>query len=1282
MGEIFYKIYQYFYSHKAIFVGFVLLTFFASLFLASRIQYEENIAKLLPDYKNMDKLSLVYRNNNYSDKIIVNISFTDSSRLAPDELINIGDSLTKRLESDLNQYIKKITYEVNPDFLNDIFTAFYANLPIYLDSADYKKIDSLLAGENTALKMDDVYRTITSPVGASLSKFLMLDPLGITFLAVQKLNSLQEIDDYTIYNSRIFAKDKKNLLMFISSANPSNETSKNSELIVGIDKIKAEIITQNKSNINIDYYGLIPVSVGNARQLKQDIILTVFLSFFGIILINFVAFRSIKAAFLAFLPAVYGGAIALGMIYILKGHISAISLGIGSIILGIIVDYSLYVISYYQQKKSIETVVKDMSFTIIVCALTTVAAFFCLLFVKSIVLHDLGLFAGFSLIGAAFFAIAILPHLIKNVSTQKPDYKFIQRITSYKYDKNKILILIIFILTIISIFYAKKVLFEPDLSKMNFVNQTLATAENKITNVSGSRSKTIFLISIGNSLQDALAKNEYVADQLDALKNSKVVKSYSGLNGLILSDSLQTIKINRWNKYWTEAKKAKLKNIIAAKRTEYKFKPQAFSEFLILLDKSYQPIDTRAVEILNSTNLQDKISFIDSKVIVSTIIKADSVNKAAILSKFDSNPDSFIFDKQQITRSLVSEIKSDFETLVNLSLIIVTIILILSFGRIETGLIASVPMFLSWLITLGYMGATGTSFNIFNIIISTFIFGLGVDYSVLMMRGLTQKFKTGIDDMPSYRKAILTSSATTIVGVAVLGFAKHPSLNSIYLISIIGMVAVVIISYAIEPLLFNQITHHRGKKRFLPMTLLNGIGTLFTYVVFFTGSMLGIVVGFLLFGIIRTKSSFNFRKKIFHQVICFLMKIAYYNSMYIPKKLHGFSPELLDKPKLIICNHQSHVDLLFLLSISPKIAMLTNDWVWNSPVFGRIVKFLEFYPTKMGIENSFEKLTNLVSQGYSILVFPEGTRSQNYKLQRFHKGAFFIAETMKLDILPIMLHGTGRSVTKGEILVRRGIINNKFLQPIKYEDYSLNKDYREVTKDISAYYKEEFAKFSAETEGPLYFKDVLIKNYIYKGPVLEWYLRSKLSMENNYAPFHEQLPMTGKILDVGCGYGFMTYMLGFLSDKREMIGIDIDQKKIETADNCHYKPDNVKFHCIDGSNFVFDKYDGIILSDILHYISQQEQRELVNKCMNSLNIDGVLVLRDSVSDLEGRQKISHLSEFFSTNFGFNQLASGNLYYNSKQDIFDMFVNFNCSIDVIDNAKYTSNLTFVIKKKAL
>ncbi len=106
---------------------------------------------------------------------------------------------------------------------------------------------------------------------------------------------------------------------------------------------------------------------------------------------------------------------------------------------------------------------------------------------------------------------------------------------------------------------------------------------------------------------------------------------------------------------------------------------------------------------------------------------------------------------------------------------------------LKPDLIAAVPMFLSWLWTLGFMGIFDIKFNIINIIVSTFVFGLGVDYSILMMRGLLLEYRFGRREMTSYRTSIFLSGFTTIVGVGVLILARHPSLHSIALISVVGL---------------------------------------------------------------------------------------------------------------------------------------------------------------------------------------------------------------------------------------------------------------------------------------------------------------------------------------------------------------------------------------------------------------------------------------------------------------------------------------------------------------
>lgn len=52
-----------------------------------------------------------------------------------------------------------------------------------------------------------------------------------------------------------------------------------------------------------------------------------------------------------------------------------------------------------------------------------------------------------------------------------------------------------------------------------------------------------------------------------------------------------------------------------------------------------------------------------------------------------------------------------------------------------------------------------------------------------------------------------------------------------------------------------------------------------------------------------------------------------------------------------------------------------------------------------------------------------------------------------------------------------------------------------------------------------YFRDMLIKSYTYKGPVLEWYMRVKVRLERSYELFDRIVPRDAAVVDLGCGYG-------------------------------------------------------------------------------------------------------------------------------------------------------------------
>jgi len=173
----------------------------------------------------------------------------------------------------------------------------------------------------------------------------------------------------------------------------------------------------------------------------------------------------------------------------------------GSILLGITIDYSLHLFSHYKHTGSVKKTLSDLGLPIGMSCLTTVSAFLCLTFVELRILHDLGLFAALSMISAAIFSLVVLPHLLKPSKNQKTSSSLVESVESsgaVKKIKYRYTLLPIVIFSAICLFTAGKVGFESDLSGMNYVSPELAAAEKQLNRISGGTMKSVYLAAIGN----------------------------------------------------------------------------------------------------------------------------------------------------------------------------------------------------------------------------------------------------------------------------------------------------------------------------------------------------------------------------------------------------------------------------------------------------------------------------------------------------------------------------------------------------------------------------------------------------------------------------------------------------------------------------------------------------------------------------------------------------------------------------------------------------------------
>jgi 1-acyl-sn-glycerol-3-phosphate acyltransferase len=452
------------------------------------------------------------------------------------------------------------------------------------------------------------------------------------------------------------------------------------------------------------------------------------------------------------------------------------------------------------------------------------------------------------------------------------------------------------------------------------------------------------------------------------------------------------------------------------------------------------------------------------------------------------------------------------------------------------------------------------------------------------------------------------------------------------------------------------------------------------YFFFFLGGALVVSLFLPVFLILPVRR--KYKKLAMNYAICFFSRFILGIGFFIRKRY--LNREILDfsKPSVIISNHQSQLDLLLLLGLHPKMIALVNKRVWHNPFYGLIVRFVDYYPVYKGLDFDIGALKKKVKEGYSILAFPEGSRSPDGKINRFHQGAFSIAYELGLELQPVMIHGAYDCLSKTELMIRPGDITVEFLPRVKprASEFEGATTFRPQAKEMTAYFRREYEKLSVRVGTPSRFRGKLISQFIYMGPVLEWYVRIKLKLEKNYAFYNEIIPSNARVVDLGCGYGFLVIMLGMISKERKMIGIDYDPEKISVARNVAREMSHIKFNTKDITEGELPPGDVYILNDVLHYMPEEMQLMTLDRCMDALRENGMVILRDADTRLERRTRMTRFTEVQSTRiFRFNK-AQHKLTYLSGQTIEDTVLGKGCHFKRYDQSRYTSNITYVIKRQ--
>lgn len=267
--------------------------------------------------------------------------------------------------------------------------------------------------------------------------------------------------------------------------------------------------------------------------------------------------------------------------------------------------------------------------------------------------------------------------------------------------------------------------------------------------------------------------------------------------------------------------------------------------------------------------------------------------------------------------------------------------------------------------------------------------------------------------------------------------------------------------------------------------------------------------------------------------------------------------EDFSKPAVVICNHQSHLDLMAMISTSEKLVFLTNDREWHSLLYGLIIRRAEYLPTSRGFEAIRPQLQNLIERGYSVMIFPEGTRSPEGETARFRQGAFRLAEEMGLDIVSFAIHGAARFMSKSDIIFRHNPITLRCLG----RNGAGKTGELPAVKTGAAYRRfiaEGYRSIAKEKEDTHFFYATVRYKYVWRGhQIWREAKRALLNLKKAEKNDPKALRLDSDILVLNAGIGTEAVMLALLNPQVKIYAFEADSRRAQIQKETSGLPTNL-----------------------------------------------------------------------------------------------------------------------------
>lgn len=677
-------------------------------------------------------------------------------------------------------------------------------LPVLFSAAELEKqVLPLLEPRRVAARLVKLQAQLLGLSGIGQAVFIAKDPLGLRELVLARLSRLAPTGNVRIHQGRLISADGRHLLVTADPAAPGTDTAaarRIQDLLAGLSRTLSRENRQSANPVTLTATGAYRAALDNETMIRSDVQRALILTTVGIVLLLVFAFPRPLIGLFALLPAVTGTLTALFVFSLFHRSISLMVLGFGGAIISITVDHGIAYLLFVDRPHETRGrhAAQEVWHIGLMAMLTTVGAFAVLSLSGFPIFEQLGQFTALG-IGLSFaFIHTIFPKIFPRLPAARRRQVPIQRLVAAIPLPGKRAAWGALAFGALMLVFARPE-FNVSLSAMNSMRAESLAAEKRVSDTWGGILGHTYLMIAAQEIPALQDRADRVLDLMTPDLAAGFLSSGFTIAMVFPGKDRSRRNLQAWRAFWTPARVAALRERLAAAAGRMGFTAQAFDPFLARLEGKGVQIVSGISEgffpLLNIARAAESAGWVQ----VSTVTAGPVYDGRRFFERY--GPLARVFDPTLFSRELGSVLFHTFLKMLAIIGVCVVVFLLLFFVDIRLTLIALLPVLFAFVSTLGTLHLLGRSLDIPGLMLAIVVFGMGVDYSLFLVRAFQRYGDPARPPFVLIRTSVLLAAASTVVGFGALCTAEHGMLKSVGVTSLLGISYSFLGAFAILPAL-------------------------------------------------------------------------------------------------------------------------------------------------------------------------------------------------------------------------------------------------------------------------------------------------------------------------------------------------------------------------------------------------------------------------------------------------------------------------------------------------